>query len=186
MFRIPATLVARPSIGRTLTQWQQFGLRIKVKREVQYSYREDCVEFKKKMKESRKEHRERFWDVQTQAENKWLQDFRKERAKKMRDDMDRWRTSICKVSGATKKKLDYLKEREQRLLATMKRQDINNLRNNINKKLMLDAMNLEQIQSWPTLGTLDMKIDADVILPQTILNCEEYQHKLMRLAMFAD
>lgn len=104
----------------------------------------------------------------------------------MRDDMDRWRTSICKVSGATKKKIEYLKEREQRVLATMKRQDINNMRNNIHKKLMLDAMTLEQISSWPTLATLDYKINADVVIPQTILNHDEYQHKLMRLAMFAD
>lgn len=96
------------------------------------------------MKECRKEHSNLFWDVQTQAENKWLNDFRTERTKKMRDDMDRWRTSICKVSGATKKKLDYLKEREQRLLATMKRKDIDNMRDGLNKKLMLDAMTLEQ------------------------------------------
>jgi len=58
--------------------------------------------------------------------------------------MDRWRTSICKVSGATKKKLTYLKEKETRLLATMKRKDIVNMRNDLNKKLMLDAMSLEQ------------------------------------------
>ena len=63
MFRIPTTLASRPLQLRPFTQWQQFGLRIKVKREVQYSYREDCVEYKKKVKENRREHRERFWDV---------------------------------------------------------------------------------------------------------------------------
>lgn len=56
----------------------------------------------------------------------------------------------------------------------MKHKDISNMRANINKKLMLDAMSLEQRQSWPTLGTLDEKIDADLILPQTILNFGEY------------
>ena len=138
------------------------------------------------MKECRKEHTNAFWNVQTQAENKWIQDFRLERTKKMRDDMDRWRTSICKVSGSTKKKLEYLKEREQRMLKTMNNQDIKNMRADLNKKLMLDAMTQEQRQSWPTLGTLDQKIDADVIIPQTILNHSEYQTKLQRLAMFAD
>lgn len=104
----------------------------------------------------------------------------------MQDDMDRWRTSICRVSGATKKKITYLKEREEKLLATMKRHDINNMRDSVNKKLMLDAMSLEQRQSWPTLGSLDQKIDADVILPQTILNHHEYQQKLQRLALLSD
>lgn len=68
----------------------------------------------------------------------------------------------------------------------MKQEDIRNMRNTINKKLMLDAMTLEQRQSWPTLATLDQKIDADVILPQTILNHHEYQQKLQRLAMLSD
>lgn len=100
-------------------------------------------EFKEKMKVCRKEHRENYWDVQTQVENKYLDDFRKERAKKMADDMDRWRTSICRVSGATKKTIEALKTREQRMLKNMKHKDINNMRANINKKLMLDAMSLE-------------------------------------------
>lgn len=73
----------------------------------------------------------------------------------MRDDLDRWRTSICKVSYSTKKKLEQLKERESKLLETMKHADINNMRNGLNKKLMLDAMTQEQRQNWPTLGTLD-------------------------------
>jgi hypothetical protein len=58
----------------------------------------------------------------------------------MRDDLDRWRTSICKVSYSTKKKLEQLKERESKLLETMKHADINNMRSGLNKKLMLDAM----------------------------------------------
>lgn len=73
----------------------------------------------------------------------------------MRDDLDRWRTSICKVSYSTKKKLEQLKERESKLLETMKHADINNMRSGLNKKLMLDAMTQEQRQNWPTLGTLD-------------------------------
>jgi hypothetical protein len=61
----------------------------------------------------------------------------------MADDMDRWRTSICRVSGATKKTLEALKPREQKMLKNMKHKDISNMRANINKKLMLDAMSLE-------------------------------------------
>lgn len=96
------------------------------------------------MKKCRTEHREIFWDLQTQIENKYLDDFKKERTKKMSDDMDRWRTSICKVSGHTKKQLEYLKKREEITLRNMKHKDIDNMRAGINKKLMLDAMALEQ------------------------------------------
>lgn len=51
---------------------------------------------------------------------------------------------------------------------------------------MLDALQIEATRQWPTLGNLDFKINADVVLPQTILNYGEYQQKLQRLAMYAD
>jgi hypothetical protein len=40
---------------------------------------------------------------------------------------------------------------------------------------MLDAMQIEATRQWPTLLNLDVKIDADVVIPQTILNFGEYQ-----------
>ena len=51
---------------------------------------------------------------------------------------------------------------------------------------MLDAMNIEQERYWPTLGSLEQKIDADVVIPQTILDFGEYQMKLQKLAMLAE
>lgn len=51
---------------------------------------------------------------------------------------------------------------------------------------MLDAMQIEATRQWPTLLNLDVKIDADVVIPQTILNFGEYQTKLQRLAMYAE
>jgi len=58
-----------------------------------------------------------------------------------------------------------MKRREKRMLTGMRYQDIENMRNKIDKKLMLDAMVLEQQRQWPTLKTLDQKIDVDLILP---------------------
>ena len=64
--------------------------------------------------------------------------------------------------------------------------DIKNMRTNIGNKLMLDGLEMEASKSWPTMANLTSKIEADVIVPQTVLNFSEYSQKLQRLAMFAE
>ena len=51
---------------------------------------------------------------------------------------------------------------------------------------MLDGLEMEAAKSWPTLANLTEKIEADVIIPQTILNFTEYQQKLQRMAIYAE
>jgi len=44
------------------------------------------------MSTRRKQHREEYWRLQTQIENKYFEDLRDEFKNKQRADMDRWRT----------------------------------------------------------------------------------------------
>ena len=39
---------------------------------------------------------------------------------------------------------------------------------------MLDGLEMEAAKHWPSLSNLQQKIDADVIVPQTVLNYQEY------------
>lgn len=64
-----------------LTQ-PQFGLRTRVPREINHSFEKDRKEFKLKMTEMRKEHKEVFWQTQTQVENQHFENYRKERTAK--------------------------------------------------------------------------------------------------------
>ena len=135
------------------------------------------------MKEARKKHKEEYWRVQTQVENQGFQQFREERLKKQQDDLTSWRTSVCKIAYQTQKKLDLLTKKEDLLLESMRRSDIKQTRKRVSDKLMLNAMEIEQNRFWPSLSTLDSKIDSDVIIPQTVLNFGEYQAKLQKLAI---
>ena len=105
---------------------------------------------------------------------------------KNRRDMDRWRTSICTISKNTKDRITQLKAKEDKTLETMRMADIKNMRTNIGNKLMLDGLEMEAAKNWPTMANLTSKIEADVIVPQTVLNFSEYSQKLQRLAMFAE
>ena len=68
----------------------------------------------------------------------------------------------------------------------MRMKDIKNMRKSIGNKMMLDNMDMDAEKNWPTMANLQDKIDADVIIPQNVLNYQEYQNKLQRLAMFAE
>ena len=76
-----------------------------------------------------------------------------------------------------------MKEKEKKLLETVRKADIKQTRKAVSDKLMLNAMEIEQTRFWPSLSTLDTKIDSDVIIPQTVLNFGEYQAKLQKLAI---
>ena len=138
------------------------------------------------MKVKRKQLKEDYWRMQTQIENKHFEDLRKSMKEKNRRDMDRWRTSICTISKNTKDRITQLKAKEDKTLETMRMADIKNMRTNIGNKLMLDGLEMEASKSWPTMANLTSKIEADVIVPQTVLNFSEYSQKLQRLAMFAE
>lgn len=112
--------------------------------------------------------------MQTQIENKFFEDLRKEKKTKQRSDMDKWRTSICTISKNAKDHIAFLEAKEKKTLENMRRTDIKNMRRNIGNKLMLDGLEMEAAKSWPTLANLTEKIEADVIVPQTILNFTEY------------
>ena len=134
----------------------------------------------------RKQHREDYWRMQTQIENKYFEDQRAEFKAKNRGDMDRWRTTICTVAGRTKEMVNFLEDKERKTLEKMRIQDIKNMRKQISNKFMLDGLEMEAAKHWPNLTNLKSKIDADVIIPQTVLNFTEYHNKLQRLAMFAE
>lgn len=87
--------------------------------------------------------------------------------------MDRWLSAICKNAKHTQEKLQYLEEREQKLLKTVRRNEFimeddqksNKLRADVHKKLMLEAMEIEAARTWPNLTNLDQRVNHDVILP---------------------
>ena len=50
--------------------------------------------------------------MQTQIENKFFEDYRKERHKKQHNDLNKWRTKIITISKHTKDHMDYLDKKE--------------------------------------------------------------------------
>jgi hypothetical protein len=85
--------------------------------------------------------------------------------RKERDDMHRHRTAICTLSGVTKTKLKFLEDKEDKLMERMRRIDIKRSREKMDKKIMLDGLQIEAVRHWPTLANLHYKINADVVIP---------------------
>jgi hypothetical protein len=51
--------------------------------------------------------------------------------------------------------------------------------------MMLDTLALES-KNWPNLANLHEAIKTNVILPQTILDFQEYYDKLQKLSFYAE
>ena len=116
--------------------------------------------------------------MQTQVENKFFEDFRKESHSINHSKMDKWRTKIIHIAKHTQDHMKYLDEKEKSTLRSMRLKDIANMKKKISDNIMLDALQLEQEKRWPRLGSLDQSIDLDIIFPQHVLNFSEYQQKL--------
>jgi len=165
---------------------QRFGLRIRVAREINYPFENERKQLTADMKVWRRKHREDYWQMQTQIENKFLEDHRATTKQWNRQKMDRWRTAICGISLRTKEKIAFLENKERKMLEAMRMQDIKNIRKDIKNKFMLDGLEMEAKKHWPNRQNLAERIDTDLIIPQTILNYQEYTNKLQRLAFFAE
>lgn len=74
----------------------------------------------------------------------WLDQFREERHAKQLADYNHWSTRICSVSLSTKNTLKFLKEKNTKNLEKMRLADIRTMRDQTDKRLMLDAMQIEQ------------------------------------------
>jgi hypothetical protein len=85
----------------------------------------------------------------------------------------------------TQRKFEHLAAREKKLLSTMRDKDIEDGKRRLENKYKLDAMQIDS-RRWPKIDDLDNSISTNIILPQTILNYQEYQVKLQRLAFFAE
>ena len=66
----------------------------------------------------------------------------------------------------------------------MRDEDIREGQRRMENRYKLDAMELES-KRWPKLNNMD-NWTTKYLLPQTILNYEEYQTKLQRLAFYAE
>ena len=58
-----------------------------------------------------------------------------------------------------------MEKRNENLVEKKRQKDLQKLRKETDRKLMLDALQIEATRQWPTLLNLDTKIDADVVIP---------------------
>ena len=99
--------------------------------------------------------------------------------------MQRWRNQICNISLMTQRKFEHLQKREDKILQKMCDEDIREGKRRMENRYMLEAMTVES-KRWPKLQDLENSMDTTILLPQTILNNQEYQKKLQRIAFYAE
>ena len=64
----------------------------------------------------------------------------------------------------TKKQITDLQKKEQALLEKMRRRDLRETKKAMDNRIMLDTMEVDS-RKWPTLTTLNERVDENVVLP---------------------
>ena len=88
--------------SRTLFSLPTFNYRLVRLRTNNEDFEREREEYKKKLKEYRKMHYKKFWEDQTQIENRYLMEWRETKIEKQKRDLDKWRTHVCKIAMHTK------------------------------------------------------------------------------------
>jgi hypothetical protein len=78
MFRTSTIKAANASFMET----QFMGFRVRVRREINYGFENERKALKAEWSTYRTKHKNDYWDIQTQAENMWLEEYKKERFEK--------------------------------------------------------------------------------------------------------
>lgn len=68
-------------------------------------YDKERIAYTRLVKEYRKKNIKTYWEKQTQIENDYIDNYDKQQEKKRLDDLMRFRTSIAKISYATRRNL---------------------------------------------------------------------------------
>eukprot|EP00347_Sterkiella_histriomuscorum_P012490 403368376 len=185
LFQQSQSQAIRPASLQVMGAYPQRDYKRHSKWTVNNDYKQDMIDYTAKMSVMRKNHKKEYWQQHTQVENEFLDRFRKDRLDAQRKELDKWRTRICTISMSTKKQLQDLERKEDKLLDNMRKTDLMNMKRAMQNKIMLDVMQIDS-RRWPTLLDMNSKINENVILPQTILNYQEYQQKIQNLAFYAE
>ena len=130
-----------------------------------HKYRQAITETRKKLLVEAEE-------AQTKAEENWIQEYTKEQETKWIRDMDKWRTSVCKIAMHTKKHMEYLQARDAQQVERSRYNAAKYGQESFERRLMLDAMEIEATK-WPTDKNAE-KIMSEVSFPPSVIDNQQY------------
>jgi len=130
-------------------------------------------DYRKAMKKARKDLKREGAIAQIKAEEKWMKDYAAEQGEKWIRDMDKWRTSVCRIAMHTKRTIDYMMERDRRLAHTHKLANARRAQESFERRLMLDAMEMES-KYWPADAKDTEEALKKASFPASFIDDEEY------------
>ncbi len=139
-------------------------------------------DYKTALAETRKKLKAEYEEIQTKAEEQWLDQYTKEQQTKWIRDMDKWRTSVCRIAMHTKKQMEFLQTRDIQQAARNKLNAAKFAQESFERRLMLDAMEIEATK-WPTQKNAE-KVMTEVSFPPQVIDNQEYLERLRNVMIF--
>lgn len=130
-------------------------------------------DYRKAMKKARKDLKYEAEVAHIKAEENWMKDYTEEQNQKWIREMDKWRTSVCRIAMHTKRTIDYMQNRDKHLRHVHKVMGAKRAQESFERRLMLDAMEIES-KYWPSNDT-PAEILEKGSFPASFIENEEYE-----------
>ncbi len=140
------------------------------------SYQKEMKTYKQSISKLRNEYKNEYYQLNKEAENKWIEQYSKEQYEKYHRDMQKYRISVCKISMHTYKHMQFLKERDAALHEKHNLRDMKLAQESLERRMVLDALEIER-QKWPTKENAE-QMGAEMIMPQSIISEEDYMERI--------
>lgn len=143
------------------------------KKRVFNAYTSEYRAYKVDFKASITQHREDFWDIQTEVENDWIESYNKAVIRKSDKRASSNRDAVIKIAKRTIALNNAREERVRQVESNLRFQADEYAEELFKKKQLIDTMNLES-KRWITLENYQEKIAENVLIPHNLDNSSYY------------
>jgi hypothetical protein len=143
------------------------------KKRILNDYTTEFKAWKLEYKQSVQKHGREFWEIQTEVESNWIENYNQKLRLASSRRETKNREAVIKISKSTIELSKLKEERAKKIESNLKLKADNYANDLFRKKLLIDTMNFETTR-WITLDNCKELITENVLIPNNLDNSQYY------------
>jgi len=154
-----------------------------VKKRTNLNHLRDYKQWRDEFEASRTQHRNEFWEIQTEVENDWINSYNKALIKKFNKRSTSNRDAVIRIANRTVELAEERAEKQRQQESARKAKADEYSKTLLRKQELVEIMNIES-EKWITLENYKDKITESLIIPEN-LDHSSYYSQLRELSVIA-
>lgn len=144
-----------------------------VKKRANIEHIRDYKKWRNDFEASRTQHREDFWEIQTEVENDWINSYNRALLKKFYKRSTSNRDAVIRIANRTTELAEERAEKQKQKDSAKKLRDEEYSRTLLRKQELVQIMNIES-SKWITIDNYKEKITENLIIPENLDHSSYY------------